>query len=313
MDTATRIFSRLGHLADATRGRILFVLDGRELTVGELVTVLQLPQSTVSRHLRILSDEGWLASRSEGTSRYYALASRLDDGADELWRVVRGSLTESADAAQDVARARELVAKRRSRSQEFFSTAAGQWDAVRAELFGAPEARALLALMDPAWEVGDLGCGTGRLAETVAPFVAGVVAVDESPDMLDAARRRLADVENVELRVGRLESLPVEAGSLDVALLGLVLHHVPDPGRALAEAARVLRPGGRVLVLDMLAHGREEYRERMGHLWQGFDRDQVEGWMLDAGFGVIRWHTLPADPEAKGPLLFVAAARMGER
>lgn len=300
------VFQRLSALADATRGRILNVLDGRELTVGELVAALQLPQSTVSRHLRILSDEGWLASRAEGTSRYYALSTRLDAGAGELWRVVRESLAESPEAAQDEERAREVVSRRRTRSQEFFSSAAGQWDAVRAELFGAPEARALLALMDSSWVVGDLGCGTGRLAETVAPFVGRVVAVDESPDMLEAARQRLADVANVELRPGRLEALPLEDGTLDVALLGLVLHYVPAPERALAEAARALKPGGRLLVLDMVAHGREEYRERMGHVWQGFERGQLEGWMREAGLEPAGWHGLPADPEAKGPLLFAA-------
>lgn len=312
MNTST-VFHRLSALADATRGRLLYVLDGRELTVGELVAAVQLPQSTVSRHLRILSDEGWLASRSEGTSRYYVLSTRMDPGAEELWRVVRESLSESAEAAQDVERARELVSLRRTRSQEFFSTAAGQWDAMRGELFGAPEARALLALMDPTWTVGDLGCGTGRLAETVAPFVRRVIAVDESPDMLEAARRRLAEEERVELRRGRLESLPLEDGSLDVALLGLVLHHVADPERALAEAARVLRIGGRLLVVDMVAHGREEYRERMGHVWQGFERARLEAWLRAAGFERIGWRPLPADAEAKGPLLFTAVATRVER
>ncbi len=304
----TSVFHRLAALSDATRGRLLHVLDGRELTVGELVTVLQLPQSTVSRHLRILSDEGWLASRSEGTSRYYSLSNRLEEGPERLWAVVREALDGSADAAQDAARARDVLARRRTRSQEFFSSTAGQWDAVRAELFGEPEARALLALLDPTWVVGDLGCGTGRLAERVAPFVGRVVAVDESPDMLEAARRRLADVTTVELRAGKLESLPVDDAALDVAILALVLHYVPDPGAALAEAARVLRPGGRLLVVDMVAHGRTEYGERMGHLWQGFDRARMEGWLAGAGFDRVAWHALPPDPEAKGPLLFAAVA-----
>lgn len=302
------VFHRLSALADATRGRILHVLDGHELTVGELVVVLQLPQSTVSRHLRILSDEGWLVSRSEGTSRFYTLSGHLASGAEELWRVVRGSLAESAEGAQDVERAREVVSGRRTRSQEFFATAGGQWDAVRAELFGEPEARGLLALMDPGWEVGDLGCGTGRLAETMAPYVARVVAVDESSDMLDAARRRLADVGNVALSRGRLEALPLGDASLDVAVLGLVLHHVPAPEKALGEAARVLRAGGRLLVLDMVAHGREEYRERMGHIWSGFERKRLEGWLREAGFERVAWHPMRADPEAKGPLLFTAVA-----
>ena len=305
----TTVFQRLSSLSDETRGRLLHVLEERELTVSELTAVLQLPQSTVSRHLKILSDEGWVTSRAEGTSRYYRRARALEPDAEQLWHVVRSSLAGSPEAAQDEERAREIEARRRTRSQEFFRTAAGRWDSVREELFGAhPEFPALLALLDPEWVVGDLGCGTGQLAEELAPYVDRVVAVDESPDMLEAARRRLEAVDpgDVEVRDGRLEALPVADGELDVALLSLVLHYVPEPARALEEAARTLRPGGRVLVIDMVAHGREEYRERMGHLWQGFTEEQVRMWTEAAGFEAVRYTHLPMDEEAEGPLLFVA-------
>ncbi|MFO7892229.1 MAG: metalloregulator ArsR/SmtB family transcription factor [Longimicrobiales bacterium] len=310
MNEAT-VFQRLSSLSDETRGRLLHVLEGRELTVSELVAVLQLPQSTVSRHLRILADEGWVTSRAEGTKRYYRRASRLEPEARRLWEVVRGSLADSPEAAQDGERAREMVARRRTRSQEFFRTAAGQWDSLREELFGAhPEFPALLALLDPGWTVGDLGCGTGQLAEVLAPYVARVVAVDESPDMLEAARRRMEGLEsgNVEVREGRLEALPLEEGELDVALFSLVLHYVPAPEAALSEARRVLAPGGRVLLVDMVAHGREEYREEMGHLWQGFTEAQVREWADAAGFDSVRYTHLPMDEESSGPLLFVATA-----
>jgi ArsR family transcriptional regulator len=314
MNEAT-VFQRLSSLSDETRGRLLNVLESRELTVSELVAVLQLPQSTVSRHLKILADEGWVTSRAEGTSRYYRRTRTLEPDAEQLWEVVRSSLAGSPEAAQDEERAREVEARRRTRSQEFFRTAAGQWDSVREELFGAhPEFPALLALLDPSWVVGDLGCGTGQLAEELAPYVARVVAVDESPDMLEAARRRLETVEAAaEVREGRLEALPVEDGELDVALFSLVLHYVPEPERALAEAARALRPGGRVLVIDMVAHGREAYRERMGHQWQGFTEAQVRAWAEAAGFGSVRYTHLPMDEEAEGPLLFVAVATRFDR
>lgn len=306
------VFQRLSSLADPTRGRLLSVLEGRELSVSELTAVLQMPQSTVSRHLRILSDEGWLVSRSEGTSRFYTLSGRLDESAARLWEVVREALRGSPESAHDAERAGAVLARRRTRSQEYFSSAAGEWDAVRAELFGThPERGALLALLGADWTVADLGCGTGRLAETVAPFVKHVLAVDESRDMLAAARERLATPElagRVELREGRLEALPIEDGKLDLALLALVLHYVPDPPAALSEAQRVLRPGGRLLVVDMRTHERQEYRDRMGHLWQGFEREQLEGWLEEAGFRELRWHELPPDPEATGPLLFAAVA-----
>ena len=313
MNEAT-VFQRLSSLSDETRGRLLHVLESRELTVSELTSVLQLPQSTVSRHLKILSDEGWVTSRAEGTSRYYRRTRRLDSDAEQLWEVVRSSLTDSPEAAQDEERAREMVARRRTKSQEFFRTAAGKWDSVREELFGThPEFPALLALLDPDWVVGDLGCGTGQLAEELAPYVARVVAVDESPDMLEAARDRLETLEDgaVEVREGRLEGLPVDDDELDVALFSLVLHYVPEPARALQEAGRALRPGGRLLVIDMVAHGREEYRERMGHLWQGFEEQQVREWAEAAGFESVRYRTLPMDEGSSGPLLFVATGRRG--
>jgi ubiquinone/menaquinone biosynthesis C-methylase UbiE len=134
-----------------------------------------------------------------------------------------------------------------------------------------------------------------------------VVAVDESRAMLAAARRRVAGLTNVDLRAGELESLPVDDGALDAAVLSLVLHYLPEPPLALAEVRRVLKRGGRLVIVDMIAHGRTEYRERMGHVWQGFTEPQLLGWLEDAGFGSVRWRVLEAEPGARGPLLFAAS------
>jgi ubiquinone/menaquinone biosynthesis C-methylase UbiE len=133
-----------------------------------------------------------------------------------------------------------------------------------------------------------------------------VVAVDGSEDMLTAARARLEGVANVQLRRGDLESLPLADGELDAAVLSLVLHYSPDPGRALAEVARVVRPGGRVLVVDMLPHEHEEYQQQMGHVWLGFSDKQITRVLSGAGFEHVRVRLLPADPAAKGPALFAA-------
>ena len=138
---------------------------------------------------------------------------------------------------------------------------------------GRRSLHALPALFDPRWVVGDLGCGTGQTSAAVAPFVARVVAVDRSGEMLQAARRRLRDQPNVDIRRGELEALPIADGELDVAIMMLVLHHVPDPLAVLREAARVLRPGGRSCSCDMLPHDREEYKQQMGHVWLGFAED----------------------------------------
>ena len=308
MIQARPIFDRLSALADPTRSRLLLLLDRHELTVGELCAALQLPQSTVSRHLKTLADEAWVTARAEGTSRRYTMpGTALDPNARRLWHLVRDEVSATSSARQDLTRAERVLHERRTTSQSFFSTRAGQWDRMRAELYGASaDLTPVAALLEPSWIVGDLGCGTGQTTATLAPFVGQVIAVDESSAMLSAARKRLVAHDNVDLRSGRLEDLPVDDASLDVAVLSLVLHFVVDPPGVLAEAARVLRPGGRLLVVDMLPHEREDYRAGMGHLWLGFGEEQLTAWLYDAGFEKTRIVPLAPDPQAKGPSLFTA-------
>jgi ubiquinone/menaquinone biosynthesis C-methylase UbiE len=304
-----QVLDHLTTLADPVRCRVLLLLERHELTVTELCAVLQLPQSTVSRHLKTLADGAWVTSRRDGTSRYYGLAQPLETSAARLWPLVREQVSATNSAEHDDRRVKGVLEQRRSTSEAFFSKASGQWDKLRAELFGqAFHAQAALALIDPALRVGDLGCGTGQLSALLAPHVATVVAVDGSADMLQAARARLADVANVDVRRGALEALPIDDGQLDVAVLALVLHHLPDPARALAEAARVLQPGGRVLIVDMLPHDRTEYQPQMGHVWLGFGEPQIRRWLDAAGFTNLRLGPLPVEPSAKGPALFRAVA-----
>src|SRR5690606_12337036 len=188
----------------------------------------------------------------------------MDDAGRRLWELVREEVARLPATEQDARRVRSVLAQRRERGREFFSTSAGEWDRLRTELFGRRvELQALLGLLDPDWVVGDLGCGTGQVSETLAPFVARIIAVDESPEMLDAARVRLAGRGNVELRRGELEALPIKEGALDAAVLFLVLPYLAEPAAALTEVARVLRPGGRVLIADMTPHDRESYRQQM--------------------------------------------------
>jgi SAM-dependent methyltransferase len=316
---STSILDRISALADPTRSRILLLLDGRELTVGELCAVLQLPQSTVSRHLKILNDEGWVVARGEGTSRFYSMVqSRLDPAAKRLWHVVREQVSAAPGAAHDSRRLEgvlaQRVAVRRSRSRVFFSTSYGAWDEMRAEMIGRrTDLLALLDLLDERWVVGDLGCGTGHVSELLASCVARVIAVDESGPMLSAARDRLKKRPNVELRAGTVEDLPIENGQLDAAVLFLVAHFVADPAQLTREVQRVLKPGGKLLLVDFMIHEREEYAIQLGHVWQGFDEAQVVGWLERTGFTGARYRALPADPAAKGPSLFAATARKKTR
>ena len=309
IDTApTSVFERLTALADPTRSRLVALLERHELTVSELCAILQLPQSTVSRHLKVLVDDAWVSSRAEGTSRLYRIEARLDDGAQKLWAIVREELDRTAAVAQDARRLESVIAQRRTRSRAFFSSAAGTWDALRAELFGRSADQAFLGLLADRWVVGVLGCGTGWLTALIAPFVRRVVAIDASPEMLEAATKRLEGTANIDVRAGDLEKLPLEDQTLDLAVVALVLPYVAVPETALAEAYRALKPDGRILVVDMMPHQREEYRQQMGHLWLGFSREELESWTRAAGFRRPRYRPLPVDPEARGPALFVASA-----
>jgi ubiquinone/menaquinone biosynthesis C-methylase UbiE/DNA-binding transcriptional ArsR family regulator len=325
------ILDHLTALADTTRNRILLLLERQEMTVSELCAVMQLPQSTVSRHLKALADSEWVTARGEGTSHLYTMnrhaakpdAGRvngqtarapLEEGGEvlepttrRLWLLVREQVETTPEAVGDQQRLQSVLAKRRTRSQEFFSSAAGQWDRFRDDLFGDRfHLAALAGLADPRWVVGDLGCGTGQVSAALAPFVARVVAVDASTEMLQAARARVGAADNVDLRRGDLEALPIDDGRLDLATLMLVLHHVPDPSAAMKEVARVLKAGGRLLLVDMLPHERENYRQQMGHVWLGFADGHIRRLMSDAGFTDIRIIPLVPDAQAKGPALFTA-------
>lgn len=312
--TAPPVFDRLNTLGDPTRSRILAVLEEHELTVTELRKALQLPQSTVSRHLRILADAGWVRSRAEGTSHFYRVDPALSAEARELWALVAQDLESTTVAERDRARTASVLLEREDRARAFFSRTAEGWDDLRDAMYGArAELLPLFGLLDPEAVVADLGCGTGSFAATLAPFVRRVIGVDRAPEMIEEARQRLGPLAGekgpVELREGSLGRLPVEDAEADVAVLSLVLHYVADPAQALGEARRILRSGGRLVIVDMRRHERTEYHESMGHLWPGFEEAELRGWLREAGFERTTIRPLRPDPDAEGPLLFVATAR----
>lgn len=302
---------RLAALGQVLRLRVCRLLERQELSVGEIARVVQLPQSTVSRHLQVLAGAGWVEKRAEGTATYYSLRiDDLDPAARSLWLAVRDQLEDRPTLDEDTRRLDAVLAERRTDSVSFFGRIAGEWDDVRGELFGSAfTAQALLALLPEQWVVADLGCGTGNAAELLAPHVREVIAVDRSGPMIEAARKRLAALSNVRFVEGDLTAIPLENGSIDAATCSLVLHHVPDPVAALTEVRRVLRPGGTVLVVDMFEHDRMIYRSTMGHQHLGFSPETVRQQLEAAGFADIRLSALVSDPDAKGPGLFAAAAR----
>ena len=311
----TDLSALLSALAEPVRLRLMLVLEQEELSVGELADVVQLPQSTTSRHLKVLGDAGLLKRRSAGPATIFKLV--LDDLPPEaraLWLAVREQA--GPVSAEDAHRLAGVLAERKLDSQTFFGRIAGEWDQVRTHLFGAEfTLRALLALLPRRWTVADLGCGTGNASELLAPHVQRIIAVDSSEAMLAAARKRLAGLKNVQFLPGDLEKLPLQPASVDAVVCDLVLHHLERPAAAIAEMARVLRPdragaGGVALIVDMVEHKREDFRTAMGHRHLGFASGTISGWMNDAGFTDVRIQKMAADPEGRGPGLFVATGRV---
>ncbi|MCG3123760.1 MAG: Ubiquinone/menaquinone biosynthesis C-methyltransferase UbiE [Phycisphaerales bacterium] len=314
-EAATPITDLLAALGEQIRLRILRLLEAEELSVGELASVTQLPQSTVSRHLKTLSDGGWLVKRSDGAATLYRMV--LDDlpiGHRSLWLTVRDQMGHDADLAEDSRRLRLVLAERMTDSHSFFGRVAGEWDSLRGQLFGDRfTPRALLSLLPRNWVVADIGCGTGNASELLAPCVERVISIDPSEPMLDAARRRLADLKNVQFVNGSMEALPIADQSVDAAVAMLVLHHVADPAAAVQEMARIVRTGrggGLVLVVDMVSHDREHYRRTMGHRHLGFQARAVTEMFRAAGLRDIEVREIASEPDARGPGLFVATGRI---
>lgn len=301
------LLNRLAAVSDPLRARMLAILAQEELAVGELTKVLQLPQSTVSRHLKVLESSGWVERRTEGTRSHVRFIEHGSDIQQTLWNAVLHEVCDTPEVVADRLRLTAIIAARATDSRTFFGQIHEGWDSVRRDLFGdgflLPT---LLGLVDPNLVVADLGCGTGGAVALLAPHLKRVIGVDREQKMLDIAAQRTAAAHNIELRCGRVTELPLPDDSVDATLCMLVLHHVEDTETALAEMARVLRPTGRAVVLDMVAHNRAEYRASMGHVHQGFDPDVLAADAARVGLRTVRMTPLPPSLDAQAPPLFLA-------
>ena len=294
MAVALDIFRALG---DATRLRIVSLLRAMELSVGELVQVLDQSQPRVSRHVKILCDAGLAERRKEGSWVFVALGPDQIVGpiADALdrWDAIEAERWREADTAKLAA----VRADRAVSAAAWFEGHAREWDAIRSLHVAESEVESAMAELlgdAPVRSLVDIGTGTGRMLELFGRRAGAALGIDRSSEMLRLARVKLTGrgLEHAELRQADLYALPLNDEAADLAIVHHVLHFAQQPGAAIAEAARVLSPGGRLLIADFAPHDREELRARDAHTRLGFSDDQISGWFADAELQTVSSETL---------------------
>jgi len=279
-------------LADPTRLRIVALLRAMELSVGELAQVLEQSQPRVSRHVRILCDAGLAVRRREGSWVFLtaAPASLSDPVFALLDQEPDGGAWHAADAAKLVA----VRADRASAASAYFAAHADHWDAIRSLHVAETAVEGVMrdVLGGGIGRLVDIGTGTGRMLELFAPTARQSIGVDRSPEMLRLARAKLDGQARIELRQGDVTALPLDDASADTVIVHQVLHYLPAPDSAIAEAARLLAPGGRLLIVDFASHDREDLRDRDAHARLGFSDAQIAGWFAGQRLELTRTEML---------------------
>ncbi|MBM3558447.1 MAG: metalloregulator ArsR/SmtB family transcription factor [Alphaproteobacteria bacterium] len=295
-----RLLAGLRAAAEPTRLRLLTLCAQGELTVAELTQILGQSQPRLSRHLRLLCEAGLLLRAQEGTHAFFRLAR--GGVAGELVQMLLDRLpTGDAVIANDLRRLGVVRQQRAVAADAYFRLNALDWDRLRALHIDESEVEHALASLLPVGRVRcllDIGTGTGRMLQLLAGSADELVGLDSSRDMLAVARARLDrdGLRNCSLRLGDMYRLPWDDGTFDAAVLHMVLHYAGEPEAAIAEAARVLAPGGRLVVADFAPHALEELRENHAHRRLGFPDGEVEGWCRDAGLVPRETRHLPGEP-----------------
>jgi ArsR family transcriptional regulator len=283
MSSALALFKAL---SDETRLRLINVLNRFELSVNELVAILEMGQSRVSRHLKIMTGAGLLSSRRDGLWVFYS-APAEGPGRDFI-NAVMPFVTKDITLHADLDMARKIIEERSRKTRQFFNSIAEDWDQLNREVIGDFDLPAAIVSHMPRCRVAvDFGCGTGTMLKAMMQKAQEVIGVDGSPRMLELARRRFEeDAGRVSLRIGDLEHLPLADGEADFAVVSMVLHHLSHPGAALREIRRVLSPGGVLVLADFDKHEDERMRTEYGDRWLGFDLPALTEKLTGAGFAV---------------------------
>ncbi len=292
------IVKSLRVVADPNRLRILLLLQGEELSVAELQEILVMGQSTISTHLSQLKQVGLVEDRRTGKSNLYRMKP------SNVEQILAGLLTQAREeipeAARDRAAMRRVLKKRQEKMRTFFDSVAGRLgrDYVPGKSWKSV-AEALLRLMPP-MVIADLGTGEGAFALLLAQRAQKVIAVDTSAKMIEVGREQALrhGIENVEFRLGDMEEVPIDDAWVDLVFFSQSLHHALHPERAVQEAWRILRPGGRIVILDLLQHRFEEARELYADEWLGFNETDLEDLLEKAGFADVQTSVVHKEPES---------------
>lgn len=276
-------------MADPTRLRLLTILDTEELSVNEMVRIMGMGQSRISRHLAVLKDAGLLSQRREGTWSYYSIPSTVE--AKEVLQAFRDDDFYKRILEGDGPRIKKVLEDRHEETLQFFEKVAEDWDDLRSEYFGLRvRNRALAGLIPSNWTVADIGCGTGFLLLAVAPLVKKAIGIDVSSEMLRVARRKARErgMKNIDFIQCPMDEILLKDKVLDGLTASMVLHHAPDPVKTVKEWARILKPGGKVSLVELEKHEHEWLRDEMADVWLGFNEKELKDTFKKTGFKNIR-------------------------
>ncbi len=281
-----KLLAVLKAVSDETRLRIINLLTGRELNVNEIVEVLGMGQSRISRHLKILSDAGVLSCRKDGLWAFYT----VDSGgpAERILSALTGEMGGAVYSSDNNA-LEAYMADRSEKGREYFNGIASRWSGIRREILGGLDLnREIVTVMKRSPVTADLGCGNGELAALLLEKSGRVIGVDRSSGMIEVARGSLAEssADNAEFRLGELSHLPLRDSEADTAVINMVLHYLDDPARGVEEACRILKKKGRLVIADLSVHNAETMRSRFGHRWLGFSDETLNSWMKQYGLKV---------------------------
>ncbi|MCX6920239.1 MAG: metalloregulator ArsR/SmtB family transcription factor [Verrucomicrobia bacterium] len=302
-------------LADPTRARILFLLNRGELAVSELQEILGMRQSRISTHLSLLRKAGLADDRRDGKNSYYSLARNLPAGVTQLIEAAIAATAEDLETAADQRSLQRIIQKRRQKAERHFNLVADRlgrnycpgrsWEAIGQ----------MLLLLAPRVKIADLGAGDGTLSRLLARRAESVHCIDNSPRMVQLGRAlaKKEHLNNLTYILGDIEKVPLANRSVDLALLSQALHHADNPRKALSEAYRILKPGGRLLVLDLRAHRFEKARELYADRWLGFKANDLHDWLETAGFQHSEVRVVAKEPKEPGFETLLASGQKAGR